>query len=501
MKASEVRLRGYSGLVLLVVGLFFLRNFGSFEFPAESRPESKMSDTEEQKRDLAAVEIPEGLSEEQNEAIEAEIKRRVAENDQKRRILAKKLASEMENRNKDQIQDGGRGGTPDDDTSVLLKNVCGILNKGFSDLGGGLRGLGGGLRDLKGSVDRQFSNLSDSLESNFNELWSVGYDEGGGASGPTDFDEEEDRPPIFGTSIHAQDHAISDNSDSETEEKCKDQPKEQASLSYFAKLAETIKIPTDVSGDLDPDLATLIDLLFERPPALEDFLKLKEDIKRPGNCMNLQVPPVPEAIWRKIPKDIKTKDVAWQKLHGDFLAFTIGVVKSLDDLNKLIPTCPKVRPVVENLTESLKLAGFIHRNGFVEHRRESLKPELPGEYKRLAGANFPPCPTSLFGEDLVENVKQISEVSKLADKISTAGKNKNQHSGQSNRYHPYARGRGSFNNARGFRGRGRGGRGGFPTSSHLGGSSNPTPSTSRAGQNSNPRGRGFRGRGATANQQ
>lgn len=458
-----------------------------------------MSDSDEKENQAIDPILPPGTDKDQDKAIEAEVKRRLAEGEDKRRELARKLAVEMGKRENTNNQDGGQGKTPGDEAASLLKNVCGILNRGFSE-------LGGGLRDLRHSVDNQFSSLSDNLETNFNELWSAGYD--GGASGPIDDLEDEDKPPIFGTSIHAntsssnrshqQEHLLSENSDSDTEEgnKSKDN-NAQANLSFFAKLAESIKVPSDVSEDLDGELAALINLLFDKPPSLEEFLKIKEKIKRPGNCESLQVPPVPEAIWRKIPKDSKSKDVQWQKMHADFLAFAISVLRGLDDLYKLLPVCPDARPVVEHITEAFKIAGFIHRVGFVEHRRDALKPDLPGEYKRLAGANFPPCPSSLFGEDLVENVKQISEVSKLSDKISSAGKVKTSTPQQANRYHPYARGRGTFHNARGFRGRGRGGRGGYPFNTT---NSNPTPSSSQAGQSSNPRGRGFRGRGATKQQ-
>lgn len=58
-------------------------------------------------------------------------------------------------------------------------------------------------------------------------------------------------------------------------------------------------------------------------------------------------------------------------------------------------------------------------------------------------------------------------------------------------------GRVSFGAARGFRGRGRGGRGVYPSSDQTrGAASNPTPSTSQAGQSFNPRGQGFWGKGS-----
>lgn len=140
---------------------------------------------------------------------------------------------------------------------------------------------------------------------------------------------------------------------------------------------------------MDEDLANLINLLFERPPSMEEFVKLMEDIKRPANCGQLQVAPVPQAIWCKISNDLIGKDKVWQRLHGDFLLFVIKVLRCFDDLHKLVPVCPDINSTVEELTEAFKIATFVHKVGFVDHRREALKPDLPGEFKRLAGANFP----------------------------------------------------------------------------------------------------------------
>lgn len=87
------------------------------------------------------------------------------------------------------------------------------------------------------------------------------------------------------------------------------------------------------------------------------------------------------------------------------------VLGCLYDLPKLFPVCPDIRSTVEDLTEVFKIAAFIHKVGFVDHQREALKPDLPVEFKRLAGCNLPPCPTSLFGDNLEQSVKSISEFS------------------------------------------------------------------------------------------
>lgn len=41
---------------------------------------------------------------------------------------------------------------------------------------------------------------------------------------------------------------------------------------------------------------------------MEEFVKLKEFIKRPSNTEQLQVAPVPEAIWRKISTKLEGRE-------------------------------------------------------------------------------------------------------------------------------------------------------------------------------------------------
>lgn len=216
---------------------------------------------------------------------------------------------------------------------------------------------------------------------------------------------------------------------------------------FFARLVRTLRVPTDVGDSLDPDLAELVNQVFERALPMEEFIRIKETTFRPGNCPQLQVPPVPEAIWVKISGELKGRDKTMQKLHGDFLCFVFKELKCLNKFHEFVPTCPAIEGTVEELAESLRIAGYIHRVGLIEQRRETLNPDLPGEYKRLAGSNFPLCPSSLIGDNLVENVKQISEVTRLLEKMSGAGKSKTSfQQGQRGRYHPYARGR--FSNFR-----------------------------------------------------
>lgn len=104
------------------------------------------------------------------------------------------------------------------------------------------------------------------------------------------------------------------------------------------------------------------------------------------------------------------------------------------------------------MMEALGMPGYVHRMGLTGKRQEALKPKLPGDFKILPGSSFASSAGSLFG-DIVDNVEQITETSKLSIQMDVAGRKHNgrDRSNSSNR----GRERGFFANRR-ARGRGRG---------------------------------------------
>lgn len=383
-------------------------------------------------------EIGQGFS---NKEVDAAIAKALAASEKERMAKAKLIAAEIQRKAilTAGRQDGGplgAVGTLPNETPELLKNMCGILNRGFAN-------LGSDMKSLKSSFSTRLNALTDSVESNFSDMWA----DYGGEDDDMSVDGSEAEPPP--PAPFRPEHELSDEEEEEETPRAagvQDQIPEVglANLSqdnYFARLARALRTPSNVGDNLDVHLAELVNHVFEHPLPVEEFIRQKEGTLRPGNCTQLQVPPVPEAIWIKVSGELKGRDKAAQKLHGDFLCFVFRVLKCLNKFHSLVDSCPELQTPVEEMTDALRLAGYIHRIGFIEARREALKPDLPGEFKRLAGTNFPPCPSSLFGENLVENVKSISEVARLSDKMAAAGKTKTGPQQQRGRYHPYARGR------------------------------------------------------------
>lgn len=305
---------------------------------------------------------------------------------------------------------------------------------------------------------------------------------------------------------------------------CAVEPSAQdGAISLFAKLASEITIPSETSEDVGADLARLVNEFCSRPLSLEQFNELRKKYKRPANCPQLQVPFVPEVIWSRLDGVFRGRDKAWQTVREDFMAITaahVKVMQMLDDalvtwnttmqcfltafLVAVLDSLKEVSGSISNailvMMDAIKMAGFLHRTGITERRREALSPKLLGDFKHLAGNNFSPTETSLFG-DIVDNVKVISDTAKLSSQMEAATKktsstpNNNFNRGGA-WFTPYGRGRGQgFFGSRRGRGRGRfprGGGRGFNLG-HQAGFSQNSPANH---DGSTPQRQGFWGRGA-----
>lgn len=195
--------------------------------------------------------------------VEREVAKRMAASEKERLGKAKLIAAEIQRRavlSAGGVQDGGPSkqvGTQSNETPDLLRNMCGILNKGFAN-------LGSDMKSLKTSLDSQMNSLSDSLESNFQELWcfendvDAWLDDGGSEAEPgppTPFqfraehelsDDETGLNVPTGDENNGEDLAgdlgIVHINPCETE-------------NFFARFSRSLRVPTDVGEDLDSNLA------------------------------------------------------------------------------------------------------------------------------------------------------------------------------------------------------------------------------------------------------
>lgn len=286
------------------------------------------------------------------EEIDREVAKRLAASEKERMEKAKRLAAEIQRRAVIAAGGGQNGGPPcqvgtqANETPELLRNVCGILNKGFTN-------LGADMKNLRSSLDTQMNSLSESMNNNFQELCA--FEDDVDAWLDVDGSEAEPRPPA-----PFQFRLDQELSDEEEEGNISGGGGDGANLArdlgiihvitcepetenFFARFNRSLRVPTNVGEDLDENLAALVNHIFQHPLNTEDFVKLKEGALRPGNCNQLQVPPVPVAIWVKVSGELKGRDMATQKLHGDFLCFLFKVLRCLNKFHSLVEVCPQIQ--------------------------------------------------------------------------------------------------------------------------------------------------------------
>lgn len=141
--------------------------------------------------------------------------------------------------------------------------------------------------------------------------------------------------------------------------------------------------------------------------------------------------PQPSKRWRKLPEQVRCRD-KWDCLtQMNLMVVWRHFASVINTLGSHEQDAPWVPDVIEQLLQVFGLAGFINHFNFISHRRATLRPGLPKEFKHLVGDGFPPSPEWLFGDDLGESVERITKENKLTERIFPPPKPKSQGQPQS----------------------------------------------------------------------
>ena len=147
-------------------------------------------------------------------------------------------------------------------------------------------------------------------------------------------------------------------------------------------------------------------------------------------------------IWSSVPGNAKSNDTALQKIQSHLVKNVTAVTSVIDKLNKIKGEVTSenfdVDDIIKTLVDAVAFSGSANR-AIVRKRKEAVKFCLAPKFQKLcAKDDF--TPTSLFGENLAQNVKEINDFGKITKDIAKPG--------PSNQSGFSQRGRG------GFRGRG-----------------------------------------------
>ena len=211
---------------------------------------------------------------------------------------------------------------------------------------------------------------------------------------------------------------------------------------------------------LDPDLADIIGQLF-RAGISEDNLKEKmAEYLKPENAPALVNIKVNQVIWDHLAPNIRSFDVKMQKVQAYMVKGMIASVMNLNELKGQL-TDSLMEAFKKGLDAFVFLVAASRELSF--RRRELIKPGLNKDYAHLCAMNVP-VTDFLFGDDLAQQVKDLTELNRVANQLQPRGRGRGRSRGRGfyrGRGRGFFPGRGSSFNHRRGRGRAgpRGGRG------------------------------------------
>lgn len=190
----------------------------------------------------------------------------------------------------------------------------------------------------------------------------------------------------------------------------------------FDNLAGEIVSGESVGPEIRPSLASLTDKLLNMK--IDDSLmKGKHEMyARPCNINFLNTPKINKPVWSNIHFSTRVKDAAMQKIEKDFLSSTIPVVKVMekifhakDDMASL-----NAKDLIDTLKDSFMFIGSANLN-MIKMRRDNIKHDLPLNMQALCSESVEHSSTYLFGNDLNNSIKGISEINKISSTFKSKG--------------------------------------------------------------------------------
>ena len=213
---------------------------------------------------------------------------------------------------------------------------------------------------------------------------------------------------------------ISDDFDLLTSDSDSDQDKHSDSDCDLDELEEVFGSSEKYGPKIEDKLCKLIDSGLTKNPSSD--VKIKEVCKkypRPENSKNLRVPRTNLEIWKLLSKGQKAKDIRLQKIQNLTTKSAIASSNLLDELrNKKSMDNKQIKSVITDILR-LNSAAFTELSLI---RKESIKPGLTDQFKPLCNTSTEDTYNStelLFGENLNQKIKDLSETSKLTNQIGS----------------------------------------------------------------------------------
>ena len=179
----------------------------------------------------------------------------------------------------------------------------------------------------------------------------------------------------------------------------------------------------ETSHKLNDKLSKLIDTLMSQNPN-DDIVKTRnKKYLRPANCNNLTVPKMNPEIWNSVPSYSRNHDLAFQKLQQNLVKGVMPIAQVIeklysakDDISSDVLDC---NDLVKTLVDAVGFAGAANLD-IIKKRKELVKHKLAPKFQKLCSGNAFSA-TTLFGDNLAQEVKEINDMGKLTNDISKPG--------------------------------------------------------------------------------
>ena len=255
--------------------------------------------------------------------------------------------------------------------------------------------------------------------------------------------------------------AVSDNSDSESEENCHkrrrhislsddnislhasddlDDADDIKMLTECSKAtgqkewetpAKETKLLQDFANSLDEDDATgdkiqqeLADIALKRwgKKLSSDKIKSFSDkYKQPQNCSDIKGIKVNPEIWSQLNAKKKKTDLKISNLQQVIRKITFA---TLQMTNVLIqnPSGLENNKIMAKQVDTIEIPGHVNTQ-LVQLRRDEIKPSMKAEYSAICSAEVPITSQYLFGDDLAKQLRDAKEASKISHSFTSSSKN------------------------------------------------------------------------------
>ena len=199
----------------------------------------------------------------------------------------------------------------------------------------------------------------------------------------------------------------------------------------FVNAGKKLQIKESLDNCVDDHLAKLVNDWFQEGIEEDGYNDLVKKLTRPKNATALVVVKTNQMVWDFLSPMIRTGDKKLQNVQASIVKGAISLAKMANVMGQ--SENPEMSELLSTVMESLALFGHANRQ-LCMFRREAMKPDMKGEYSHLCSHNLK-FTDYLFGDDVPKTVKDISDCSKISNRLGM---------------------RGSFRGRPAFRGRGRG---------------------------------------------